>query len=132
VKLFSILKILTVAVIWASLVSTSIMAVIAPLFDVHSLSNILGSWILYFFFIFAFEILVGVPTAILLYKLGMISWKIWIPVALAAGFLISFFFMNSNIRDNLYGYVLVMCLAVLSALIFRAVWEILGIRRGIL
>jgi hypothetical protein len=104
----------------AALLAATTIALLAPLNETGTLSVAWGSFLVYFPFCLAGEVLIGVPIFFLLLRARLVHWWIWLPASIALGVAIGFLMGGVPARDILT-FITSISVAFVSAVTFRLV-----------
>lgn len=105
----------------AATFSAVALAILTPLNDTRSASVVLGSIVVFLPFCLFGAFIVGVPMFLVLLKLNLIRWWVWVPLSLALGAGLAVLFGDAPDGDHT-SLVAAFSVAFLSAAAFRVVW----------
>jgi hypothetical protein len=105
----------------AAIFSAATLAVLTPLNDTRSTFVVLGSLVVFLPFCLFGAFVVGLPIFLVLLKMNLIRWWVWVPISLTFGAGLAVLFGDAPDRDHT-SLVAALSVAFLSAAAFRVVW----------
>jgi hypothetical protein len=114
-------KVAALGAILAASLSAIALAILTPLNDTRSAAVMLGSLFVFLPFCLFGAFVVGLPIFVVLLKMNLIRWWVWVPLSLALGAGLAVLFGYTPDRDHT-SLVAALSVAFLSAAAFRVVW----------
>lgn len=108
-----------IATLISSIISSLIISVIYPLGDELTLQSFLASFIVMMYFSLIGNSFLGIPLFLILVKLKLVRWWIWIPCAIIAGIFLQYGIHGSIYNWDKEDFLTTMPLALNCAFVFR-------------
>jgi hypothetical protein len=116
-------KVAALGAILAASFSAITLAILTPLNDVRSAAVVIGSLFVFLPFCLFGAFAVGLPIFVVLLRMNLIRWWVWVPLSLALGTGLAVVFGYTPDHDHT-SLVAALSVAFLSAVAFRVVWAI--------
>jgi uncharacterized membrane protein HdeD (DUF308 family) len=104
--------------IMAAAVAAVALAILTPLDDTGSASVLLGSLFVYIPFCLTGELLIGLPMFLVLQKMHMVRWWVWLPLSLVLGIALGVL-VGGNPNRDARTFTATLSVAIISAVVFR-------------